>query len=621
MVVLGLAGVPAGAQTGGATGVSCIGQQLCIGVSAEGKAWLATGREPLAIAVMREGAFETSYFALSTDKGRLFASRLDPGNAIGSDRRELSAVQEGYIGNIAEKPGPAARWFDATDLLRSVPPARHRTPVSSDWRTPALQQSGDRSVMVPVNFDGAADAEPVFITVLPADPMRAHPFDPRFGYFKTAMLSTTYDFPDAGPVTIWNVDRGGQSGAMPAPKPIKLYLDPAIPAAFKAAVREGTLAWNGPLKAAGAGSPIEVSDPPVGVDWLVFSQTHSSIQWWPRAAGNVRQMVVDPRSGEIVRAAVVIGPNGAQWYDYFLYTAANDTRALTVAGRREIEKDLFRVLASHEMGHLLGLRDGNYGKIDYPFARMRSKLWLDRFGFSPSIMNYNRANYIAQPRDRVQAVQLLPAIGPSDYFQIRWAYGRGMDDADIARALKTSPWLRYSPAVLSPVMPQAQWENIGTDDPVSASLLGLKNLQRAVELAENLTVELSGEERKALRAAAIRHWGDLLRHPIAVIGGFRAYYGADGPLVTFPLPSALQRRALAFAKFHLAAPPSWLIASADFEQSEALKQMLDAERKELFQFFAHADRAKRIAEGKSGASACAYKATVDELSAKNVAGE
>ena len=43
-------------------------------------------------------------------------------------------------------------------------------------------------------------------------------------------------------------------------------------------------------------------------------------------------------------------------------------------------------------------------------------------GHAPSIMDYSRFNYVAQPEDHIPVEDLVPNVGPYDVFATKWGY-------------------------------------------------------------------------------------------------------------------------------------------------------------------------------------------------------
>src|SRR5439155_11940680 len=106
---------------------------------------------------------------------------------------------------------------------------------------------------------------------------------------------------------------------------------------------------------------------------------------------------------------------------------------------------------------------------------------------SPSIMDYARYNYVAQPGD---SACLMQGIGPYDFFAIDWGYrripGAATPDAErptldsLARLQDSQPWDRWI-GDCEAVDPRIITEALG-DDPVRASGYGVRNIKRLVPM-------------------------------------------------------------------------------------------------------------------------------------------
>jgi hypothetical protein len=83
---------------------------------------------------------------------------------------------------------------------------------------------------------------------------------------------------------------------------------------------------------------------------------------------------------------------------------------------------LVQFVVAHEVGHSLGLPHNMKASSMYPLDSIRSPTWVARMGHSPSIMDYSRFNYVAQPEDRIPLAHLIPSIGPYDRYAVRWGY-------------------------------------------------------------------------------------------------------------------------------------------------------------------------------------------------------
>src|SRR5260221_2271977 len=141
-------------------------------------------------------------------------------------------------------------------------------------------------------------------------------------------------------------------------------------------------------------------------------------------------------------------------------------------------------VAAHGVGHSPGLRHNMIASSSYPTDSLRSRSFTcSRQNTSPSIMDYARYNYVAQPGDNAC---LMQGFGVADYFMIKWGYGRvpGAMNPDaerhfldsLARMQETNPEIRWI-GDGDPVDPRIATEALG-DDPVRATGYGLQNIKR-----------------------------------------------------------------------------------------------------------------------------------------------
>ena len=123
----------------------------------------------------------------------------------------------------------------------------------------------------------------------------------------------------------------------------------------------------------------------------------------------------------------------------------------------------------------------------YAFEKIRDKEWVHKMGHTPSIMDYSRFNYVAQPEDGIAVEDLIPRIGPYDTWATMWGYtpipGDKTPDEEKptlgkwAKEQDDKPWLRFSTANSNGSDPGEETEAVGDADAVKATALGVKNLQ------------------------------------------------------------------------------------------------------------------------------------------------
>lgn len=120
----------------------------------------------------------------------------------------------------------------------------------------------------------------------------------------------------------------------------------------------------------------------------------------------------------------------------------------------------------------------------YEQAKVRDKDWVHKMGHTPSIMDYSRFNYVAQPEDGIAVDDLIPGIGPYDIWATKWGYapipGAKTSDEEKptlnawAKEQDTTPWLRFSTAGSAGSDFGELTEAVGDADAIKSSALGLK---------------------------------------------------------------------------------------------------------------------------------------------------
>ena len=470
------------------------------------------------------------------------------------------------------------------------------------------------------------------IIKLPDEVMQPRYYDSRVGYFSLERTNYSLDEQRAAKqrfITRWRLEPKNEaayySGQLVEPsKPIVYYIDPATPKKWRPYLKQGVEDWQPAFEAAGFKNAIIAKDPPDDdPDWSPEDVRYSVIRYISTDIQNAMgPHVHDPRSGEILESDIL-------WYHnvmnllrnwFFIQTAAVNPEARSVKFQDEMMGELIRFVAAHEVGHTLGLPHNWGSSVGYPVDSLRSPHFTNLHGTAPSIMDYARFNYIAQPEDGV--TNFYPKLGEYDMHSIAFGYKCYQDKDEEEERIMINDWLkskagdplyRYGAQQRAPHDPTAQREDLG-DDAIYASKMGIANLKRIVPNLISWTTEDTKEfeDLQELYQNVFSQLGRYMTHVTNQIGGvyeFRKTAGENDVVFTHT-PKSIQQDAVQFLNEQLFSTPDWLLDEAILRRIEKVgaTERLRAFQTRFLDLAFDKDRLLRLAENEALNGADAYAA-------------
>jgi len=290
--------------------------------------------------------------------------------------------------------------------------------------------------------------------------------DERVGYFSVTKMDYSREeqrAPRVRYISRWRLEKKDPDATLSEPvRPIVYYIDAATPAKWIPWLKRGVESWQKAFEAAGFKNAILAKDAPTPEQDPDFSPEdvrYSVIRWLPSIVENATgPHIADPRTGEILNADIQFYHNImnllSDWY--FLQVGPLDPRAQKLPLPEDLMGRLLQFVVAHEVGHTLGFQHNMKASSTYPQEKVRDREWVKKMGFAPSIMDYARFDYVAQPEDRIDVEDLVPGIAPYDVWATVWGYkpipGARTPDEEKptldrwAREQDKTPWYRFSTA-------------------------------------------------------------------------------------------------------------------------------------------------------------------------------
>lgn len=552
---------------------------------------------------MSADSTQPMYRAVSNSNIQSIAQAFDIA-ALGADSTGVVLEMTGFLNSDNEilnfdpnakrlfKVGSVQPDKSFIDAIRTFPMNTEIRTVKTYSRSAGQPGPGSPVYMAPPS--GAFTVEiNSSLLLLPAKPMQPRYFDERVGYFTREYV----DF-DKNPQGVENVKMVTRWRLEPKPEdrekylrgelvepvqPILFYIDPATPKKWVPYLIQGVNDWQAAFEKAGFKNAIMAKEAPVGdSSWSIDDARFSAIVYKPSDVANASgPHIHDPRTGEILESHI-------NWYHnvmellrnwYMIQASPSDPRARKPLFSDSLMGELIRFVSSHEVGHTLGLRHNFGSSSTVPVEKLRDKAWVEAHGHTPSIMDYARFNYVAQPEDHIGPDGLYPRIGDYDKWAIQWGYSwlpqakTAEEELPILNKLtidKLQDKRLWFGTESNPDDPRSQSEDLG-DNAMKASTYGLKNLQYIVPNLVSWTREPNKDfsTLNAIYNEVVIQYLRYIGHVSKNVGGIMETpkTAEQSGAVYEYVSRERQEEAIRFLDKQVFTTPAWLLSSEIFAKT------------------------------------------------------